>query len=55
MPHAKKANFELAAEFIMAIYPATKPNNPSHRVSAIKPSGAKKGKIRVGPKTGVKI
>ena len=51
----KKNSFEEAADFLMTICPPPKPQagNTIHRVSALKLT--KKGKIRIGPKTGVEI
>ena len=51
----KKGDFELAADFLLTICPAPKPQSQgNHRIAAVK-TKAKKGKIRTGPKTGVEV
>ena len=52
---AKKDNFELAADFLMTICPLPKYQGNTHRIAAIKQQWGKKGKVKIGPKTGVKI
>ena len=49
----KKNNFEEAADFLLITAPPPKASQPKvHRVSAV---SAKRGKIKIGPKTGVEI
>ena len=52
---AKKDNFKLAAAFFMTICPPPKAQTNNHRISAVKQNCNKKGKVRIGPKTGVEI
>ena len=52
---AKKDNFELAADFLMTICPPPKHQSNTHRIAAIKQQRNKKGKVKIGPKTGVEI
>ena len=52
---AKKDNFELAADFLMTICPPPKSQNNTHRIAAIRQQRGKKGKVKIGPKTGVEI
>ena len=52
---AKKNNFEEAADCLLTICPAPKPQSQgNHRIPAVNTKG-KKGKIRTGPKTGVEV
>ena len=51
----KKNNFELAADFMMTVCPAPKPQKNMHRVSAVKQNQNKKGTVKIGPKSGVEI
>ena len=51
----KKGDFEQAADFLLTICPAPKPQSQgNHRIAALK-TKVKKGKIRTGPKTGVEV
>ena len=51
----KKGDFEEAANFLLTICPAPKPQSQgNHRIAAVK-TRTKKGKIRTGPKTGVEV
>ena len=52
---AKKDNFELAADFLMTICPPPKHQGNTHRIAALKQQRGRKGKVKIGPKTGVKI
>lgn len=51
----KKDNFELAPDFLMTICPPPKHHSNIHRLLVIKQQCGKKGKIKIGPKTGVEI
>ena len=52
---AKKGDFEEAADFLLTVCPAPKPQSQgNHRIAALK-SKTGKGKIRTGPKTGVEV
>ena len=51
----KKGDFEEAADFLLTICPAPKPQSQgNHRIAALK-TNSKKGKIQTGPKTGVEV
>ena len=52
----KKHDFELAADFILTNMPSNKSSQP-HRIAGIntKRGGKRKGKVKVGPKTGVEL
>ena len=52
---AKKDNFELAADFLMTICPLPKHQGNTHRIAALKQQWGRKGKVKIGPKTGVEI
>lgn len=53
---AKKEDFETASDFIMTVAPAPKPQQGrSQRIAALRTTRNKRGKVKIGPKTGVEV
>ena len=52
----KKDDFEVASDFIMTVAPAPRPpQGRNHRIAALKSTRNNRGKVKIGPKTGVEI